>query len=586
LFPLLVAMLAIALDDNHERMKYLALGGTLVSLLFLPFVESGAVSFTWFSINSAAITITTSVTPLNYLLIALILVIAPLVFMYSFGFMELPSEQQRYYIEMLAFESAMLAFAMSGDFILLFIAWEFLSLTSYLLIGFWQSRERAIVAARKAITIVLIGDLSLLAAIIMIQNSFGTLVFSSIISELGNISFPVIAAALLVVAIATKSAQFPFHEWLPDAMEGPTPVSAFLHSTTMVKAGVFVAIILLPLLSAAKMLGLLLAVGAATVAIGILNALRERRVKRVLAYSTIQELGLMLVALAANAPLLAVVYFFFAQSFYKALLFFSSGVAMKANESEDIEQIAGIRQNRIVYVTTLFGVLALAGFVPFDGFFANVGFGSSFSANMAAYLLLSLSSLGISLYIFRWFFMLDKKSSKARIKLTYSSTPKSIIYSMLLLAAATLIASVFFFTLPGFLAGPACTTQCGGISISTFDAVAESFVVALGAFVGYLVYAQKKKSTVKSAQEERVLDFVYTAEMINASYAHLVEFVVALADGMEYLDSELNNLFDWFGHLTVRLSGFSRRLASGSINSYVGIFTLGVLVLIVAVLVI
>ena len=346
LLPLLTAILVIILDRNRGHAKYVALAGSVASLALLPFIDSGTIAFDWFTAGGLQVNIVASVAPLNYMLLLIVTLIGVLVFLYSFEFMSLPSEWKRYYIEMLAFEAAMLAFAMAGNFILFFIAWEFLSLTSYLLIGFWHSRDRAIAAARKTITIILIGDVCLLASMVMLQSTFGTLTFSGIIGGLGSTAFPGAVGLLLVIAIATKSAQFPFHEWLPDAMEGPTPVSAYLHSSTMVKAGVFASIVLAPILYMGGAMPFLFAIGMLTALFGMFNAMREKHIKRVLAYSTVQELGLMFMAVSSNA-LLAAAYFFFAQSFYKALLFFSSGVVMKSNDDkEDLDELSGIKKEQ------------------------------------------------------------------------------------------------------------------------------------------------------------------------------------------------------------------------------------------------
>ncbi len=578
LIPMLAAIIAVAVDSNHNRAKYYAIAGAAISLLMFPLADKGVETTTWFSIGGVGITLTSSVMPINELLMLLVLGIGLLVLVYSAGFIDLPSEQRRYYAEMLAFESAMLAFAMAGDFVVLFIAWEFLSLTSYLLIGFWYDREKAIAAARKAITIVLIGDIALLAAMVMLQNEFGSLQFGTILAGIGASGLPLAPIALLLVAIFSKSAQFPLEEWLPDAMEGPTPVSAFLHSSTMVKAGVFVTIVLFPLFSAAGVLPFMLAIGAVTTAIGIFGATTETHVKRVLAYSTIEELGIMIVAVAGNA-LLAAIYFFFAQSFYKALLFFSAGSTMKATGEEDLRKIGGIGQNRLIYITTLFGVLALAGFVPFDGFFANAGVDSAFAANLIAYALMLLVSLTTSFYIFRWLFMQSKKSPSQRTNLDYAAAPRTMTYSTAVLAALVLAASAVFFLAPSLFPG----TAGAQLNTNPSDAVAETAVVTVGVGIAYFIYASKRKSRLRKLMPEVVANRVYTATVMNSAYNHIAYFVEALAEGFAYIDFKLNAAFDLFGHAVIGMSHGVRRISSGSINAYVALFALGTLVLVLVV---
>ncbi len=581
LIPLLVAMAGVAFNRNSSFSKYLALEGSIVALLLFPFVSGGTASFGWFYISGFEIAITASVNQLNWLLILIVLLIGPLIFAYSFDFMDLPSEQRRYYLEMLAFEAAMLTFAMAGNFILFFIAWEFLSLTSYLLIGFWYSRDRAIRAARKTITMILIGDLALLGAIVIFQFTFGTLEFSTIISEISSGGLGAASAAfLLLIAIMTKSAQFPFQEWLPDAMEGPTPVSAYLHSTTMVKAGVFAAIVLFPIFSAANYLGAILAVGMLTAILGMFNAMREKQVKRVLAYSTVQELGLMLVAVGGNA-ILAAVYFFVAQSFYKALLFFTAGVSMKATDKEDITKMSGLSKNKLIYFTALFGVLALAGFIPFDGFFANASLDSAFSTNLTVYVLLSLINFGTSFYIFRWFTMLSKKSDSERTALSYGLVGRGAVLGMVLLALATLAASAAFFILPGQLTSLGFANQTS-LSFGTFEAGVELGAVVIGSLAAYLIYKEKRKSK-KPVETPKIFDIVYSAGIMTIIYDHFAAFVETLADALAYFDLKLNEFFDAIGYLTVGAGKALRKLASGEINFYVGIFVVGLLLLVILV---
>lgn len=573
LLPLLAAMLAIALNKSHRTARYVALASSAFSLALYPFVSSSTTTLNWFSIGGANFNITVSIgqyTSILWLPILTVLVIGFLVFVFSSWFMDLPSEQRRYYVEMLAFEAAMLAFVMAENFIIFFIAWEFLSLSSYLLIGFWNSRERAIEAARKAITIVFIGDVALLAAIVILQAATGTLEFGSFVGTNATYQAPAVVTALLLVAIFTKSAQFPFHEWLPDAMEGPTPVSAYLHSSTMVKAGVFAAIVLFGVFTPQE-LNLMLIVGSITAVLSMLNAMREQHVKRVLAYSTIQELGLMMMAVGAGA-IIAAVYFFIVQGFYKALLFFSTGISLKANDKESLNEMGGIRQNRIVYLTTLFGVLGLAGFVPFGGFFASIGISGSFVSNLGAYALISLISLGTSFYIFRWLTLQMKNPAGARVSLNYNSVPRRVILSIVVLAILSLP-----FLFPLYLTGQ-----------DLYDGILETLLVSAGAFAAYTVYRQKAKRTAKKPLQAPGMDwnFIYSANILNSTYRHFAAFVEALAEGFAYFEMKLNELFDLLGHLTIRVSGASRRFATGSINTYVGLFTLGVLILVVAVAVV
>ncbi|VVB77482.1 F(420)H(2) dehydrogenase subunit L [uncultured archaeon] len=576
ILPLLAALAAMALAGDYKTAKYLAMAGSLGSLLLFPLVSSGTFSFAWLGVGGTALGITTMVTPLNSMLMLIVLVLGALAMLYSWGFIELPSEQKRFYFGMLAFEAAMLAFAMAGNFITLFIAWEFLSVTSYLLIGFWNGKSKANAAARKAVTIILIGDLALLGAMAIFLNAFGTLEFGAIISAAQSTRIPLSAMVLLVVAILTKSAQFPFGEWLTDAMEGPTPVSALLHSSTMVKAGVFVAAIMFPVLAAGGALWMIFVAGAITAVIGAVGAIGENQIKRVLAYSTMQEMGLMLMAIGANA-VAAAVYFFFAQSFYKALLFFSAGISIKATGKENLDEIGWLTQNRLVYISTIFGVLAMAGFVPFDGFFANAGLAAGVRNNLLVYAFVSLVGLTTSFYTFRWFILQTKKTDEGSA-IEYAGQPKSMVYSLVVLAIAALVFGAAFFWFGGFITGGTPSLVTGvPLTMGAEDAAVTTAAAAAGFFIGYVVYARMKKTA--AAPGRSMLKQTYVADALNAAYAYATAFMMTLGEGIAYFDDALSDSLDKVGRFAADTGNVAKRLVHGEINIYIIIFAAGMLLL-------
>jgi len=582
IIPLLLGVAVLALAKS-EHAKYIALGASIVSLALAPLVSQGTAYLQWLNIGKYSIDIAVSTGAINTVLIYLVAAMSPLILFYSFGFMDMPSEQKRYYAEMLSFESAMLLFAMSGGFVLFFIAWEFLSLTSYLLIGFWYNREKAVKAARKAISIVFIGDIALFASIIIFASTYGTLNFAEIISSATTQSDALYAAvSLLLIAIFTKSAQFPFHEWLADAMEGPAPVSAMLHSTTMVKAGVFAAIILLPLLIVTHMGIYLIIFGAITAVLSTLDAMREQHVKRVLAYSTMQELSLMLIAVGANA-LIAAIYFFIAQSFYKALLFFSSGAMMKATNKERINEISGLSSNRLLFVSTAFGVLALAGFFPFDGFFASMGIASAaLMTNTAVYVLLSALSMLTSFFIFRWLSACTKPSGSEATAIAYRATPKSMTYSTAILAAAALLAGILFITLPYALSSVPILNKGMPLEINGLDMIIEMALVSIGAIIAIHTYSKHKHT--QEITHSTVADKLQTTPAFNLFYYYLARFVYVFAEGVALFDLYIDNIVEQVGASISQLGKSTRHIATGSINAYAALFALGFLIVVIALL--
>ncbi|MGC8662168.1 MAG: NADH-quinone oxidoreductase subunit L [Candidatus Micrarchaeia archaeon] len=565
LLPFLVALLLAALLKNNKNIAYISIAASFASIALLPFVSMGSYSIGWFSISALNISLMSSVSGTNMVLLTIVLGLAPFVYIYSLEYFKDRSQLKRYYIELLAFTIAITMFSISGNFITLFIAWEFLSVTSYLLIGFLYAKKSASVAARKVITIIFIGDIALILSIALFWNAYGTFTFSQIIKESGGGAELTAATLLLMLAIFTKSAQFPFHEWLPDAMEGPVPVSAYLHSATMVKAGVFVAIVLFPIFLHAGMLEYFVVFGLLTAIIAVTNAMRETHVKRILAYSTVEELALMLSAIGFGA-LGAALYFFFAQAIYKALLFFSSGIMIEANESENINAIYGLRKNKLIYFSTLFGVLALAGFIPFDGFFANIGIGGAFQSNLIAYVILSFISIGTSFFIFRWFFATSKDTKNKNINIIYLSEPRDVVLLVAALAVLTVLASAvfFYFGYFGFK-----------LSFSIIEATVETLLICAGLILSYLVYYKQKISAKLGIVDK----FLYNSPAVNFLYYTVGNFVYIIGEGIAMFDLYLNDLFDWIGHLANMLGEKIRLVENGDVSFYVLIFIIGAIII-------
>ncbi len=579
--PLIAAILGIAAVKDPKKAKYIAVAGSIISFASVALVGYGTATIPWLSVGVHVFNISISVTPLNYLLLFLVLLVGVFVMVYSVGYMTTLSEHRRFFLEIIAFQTAMAVFAVSGNFITLFFAWEFLSLTSYLLIGFWNHRDSANRAARRSLTIIFIGDLALLGSIIMFWSAFGTLEFSSIISMLSSVhpAGVSIASMLLLIAIFTKSAQFPFHEWLIDAMEGPTPVSAFLHSSTMVKAGVFVAIILAPIFYVGGTDGFMVAIGIVTAVIATVAAAREMHIKKVIAYSTIQELSIMLVA-AGSSFILPAIYFFFAQTFYKALLFFSSGVSMESTGKENLNDMYGLRSSKILYASTIFGVLSLAGFIPFSGFFASSLIGTSLLSNTVVYAIMIGISMLTSFYIFRWVSFQARTTKSVEITANYMSTPANMKYPIALLAAFTLLASAFIIYMPGFLNYGGYLNYLSipnSVNLSIQDGILFTILVSAGAALAYLVYY---KNIIKFSAKSMDI-FLYTRPIMNLIYRVFTMVTYGIAEGASVFDSYLSDGFDMLGRLTYRSGYILRRASVGDINMYALIFIIGIIALLI-----
>lgn len=579
ILPLLIAALVAPLlkGKRQKYIRYIALCASVISLILIAVVNSNLdklQSITWFSFSGYQFALSTSTMPLNMILLAIVGTITPLIITYSIGFMNVPSEQSRYYSELCIFAAAMMLFAMAGDFITMLIGWELLGVTSYLLIGFWYQREGTAQAARKAVTTILIGDVLMLLAMLVIWNTFHTFGFAAIIAQSATQSSTVgIALVLIMLAVFTKSAQFPFHEWLPYAMKGPTPVSAYLHSSTMVKAGVFLIAVLLPLFVAYHLLYLLLIFGAITAIIGATNALTEFHIKRVLAYSTIEDLGLMFIALGTGS-IIAAMLFFVVQTFYKALLFMSAGSIMKANNNEEnLNKIYNPPSALTLFIPTLVGVLSLAGLFPLSGFFGKVAIESS-ANNIAIYLVLILIELLSSIYIFRWLFLPIRKKTERRavsVKTNYKTMPKSMIIPIYLLAILVFAASYSYIFLPGYLSG--------SFVINKIEIIISSVIVALGILAAYLLFykrnyfANDERNTLYRALNNNVI-----ANQIYLAITSGVSALSSLIDGFDYvfyvaIKHALNGV--------TALANQIKRLENGNTNSYIAIFVIGLIVILI-----
>ena len=249
---------------------------------------------------------------------------------------------------------------------------------------------------------------------------------------------------------------------------------------------------------------------------------------------------------------------------------------MKASGEEDLNKVSGLGANRLLYLTTIFGVLALAGFIPFAGFFVNLGIGSSLVSNTYVYVLISLISLSTSFFIFRWFLLASKKPLSIKTELSYSALPKSMLYSSAIVLAFLLLSSFAFFYLPGFLSSSFSIQNFKFATPSTsyFDAIIETCVVAIGALASYLVYKKKK-----SLRNSILAYAVYNAKLVNASYAYFSKYFCGFSEGFMILDSYINDAFDSLGKATVILGGKLRKVTSGSINLYLAVFSVMLVIL-------
>jgi NADH-quinone oxidoreductase subunit L len=356
--------------------------GVLVSFLLSVFIFLEVLKgnswtgtlYTWATIGETRLEIGFLIDRLTVLMMIVVTFVSLMVHVYTIGYMAEDPGYQRFFSYISLFTFSMLMLVMSNNFLQLFFGWEAVGLVSYLLIGFWYTRPTAIYANLKAFLVNRVGDFGFLLGIGLVLAQFGTLdyaaVFSQAASNAGQIT---LICILLFVGAMGKSAQFPLHVWLPDSMEGPTPISALIHAATMVTAGIFMVARMSPLFELSESArSVVLVIGAITALSMGLVALTQFDIKRVVAYSTLSQLGYMTVALGASAYS-AAMFHLMTHAFFKAVLFLAAGsVIIAMHHEQDMRRMGGLKKFMPwTYWTLLIGAIASAGIPPFAGFYSK-----------------------------------------------------------------------------------------------------------------------------------------------------------------------------------------------------------------------
>jgi NADH-quinone oxidoreductase subunit L len=402
-FPLLAAAIGALLKRAQRRFAAgVAIAAMSVSfvlatiafghLLFRP--QRIFVNLPWMQFGSEWIKLGWILDPLSAIMLVMVTFVGLLIFIYSTAYMHHDENFTRFFCFLSLFAGAMLGLLIANSLLLLFMCWEVVGLTSYLLIGFWFERPAAAAAAKKAFITTRIGDLGLLLGMVWLYAQTGTLVFYDHgagcmeKAALGVLASQATGIGLLIFCGAVgKSGQLPLHVWLPDAMEGPTPVSALIHAATMVAAGVYLVARVYPLMSSpgSTALHVVAWVGALTAIFAALVAVAQEDIKRILAYSTVSQLGYMMVGLGVGGVATGV-FHLVAHAFFKALLFLGAGSVIHGCAGEqDIREMGGLRKwMPVTFATYSMGTLALCGFPLFSGFWSkdailHAAYGWSFS---------------------------------------------------------------------------------------------------------------------------------------------------------------------------------------------------------------
>ena len=399
--PLLAAGVLTLLPTTAGRAaSFVATGSMFLSFVFsglawLTTLDQGEFSrttfdFVWFKTGTAALKIGWVLDPLTAVMLLTVSLVGSLIFLFSVGYLARDERRVTFFAHLSFFAAAMLGLVIANNLLLLFVCWELVGLASWLLIGFWFRKPEAAAAARKAFVVTRIGDMGFFVGMIWLASAAGTLQFfdagagcleETVVQSLGaatilgGLALSTVITLLVLWGAMGKSGQVPLHVWLPDAMEGPTPVSALIHAAAMVAAGVYLLARLFPLLDAVPDSGSLVAVtwvGSLTAFFAALVALGQTDLKRILAWSTISQLGYMMLGLGTGGPAVAM-FHLVTHAFFKALLFLGAGSVIQAcGHEQDIRRLGGLRRRMpFTFGVYAIGMLALAGFPFLSGFWSK-----------------------------------------------------------------------------------------------------------------------------------------------------------------------------------------------------------------------
>ncbi len=459
--------------------------------------------------------------------------VGALIHIYSLGYIRNDEGKSRYFAALSLFMFAMLGIVFANNFVMLFIFWELVGFTSYVLIGHWFFRDAAADAANKAFITTRIGDFGFMTGILMIWTTTGSVVFAEIAPRMsmfdGHATFVAIVALLIFCGAIGKSAQFPLHVWLPDAMEGPTPVSALIHAATMVAAGVYMLVRVAFIIQASQPALLVVAwIGTITAVMAALIATQQHDIKRILAYSTLSQLGYMVMAvgLASNN---AAMFHLFTHAFFKALLFLAAGsVIVMLHHEQNIWKMGGLRRKLpITFVTFTVGALALIGCPPFSGFFSKDAIlAVAYERNLPIFAVALFTAFLTAFYVIRMLVIVFFGNPRSYSAHEGRESPPVMTWPLVVLAILATLGGFGFFA-RNFLALPVEKSP------NAFGVVPGLAIVALilGAGLAFAVYRGRSTEVVN-------------AELLRHKF---------------YFDEFYSSLIYWTQELLARVSAFVDR---------------------------
>lgn len=560
--------------------------------------EGGTVfefSTRWLSMPGLNVDMGLLLDPLTAVMLIVVTSIASLVQIYSLGYMKGDPGFSSYFAYQSLFAASMLGLVVANNFGQMFVFWELVGICSYFLIGFWFGRDSAKNAAIKAFVTNRVGDFGFLLGILFLQIVFGTLNFTGLSQEIAtytNMAVLIPLSILLFFGPMGKSAQFPLHVWLPDAMEGPTPVSALIHAATMVAAGVYLVARAFFIFSAVPQAMTFIAIiGAITAIFAASIAMAQNDIKRILAYSTLSQLGYMMMAMGVGA-MTAGMFHLMTHAFFKSLLFLGAGsVIVAMHEEQDIWKMGNLYKKMPVTTWTfIIGALALCGIPPLSGFWSKdeILLAAYASGNLGLYILGSLVAFLTAFYMFRLIFVAFFGSNSYGEEKAHENSPVMTVPLIILAVAAVLV---------GFVNSPLMHHAFGhfikhpaGIQPepSTAIMISSTLIALAGIGLAWLIY-QKKLLSHEALREKfsGIYQLLKNKYYIDEIYARFGEVLVyGAARAMFWFDIQVvNGLVNGIAFLTGKSGETLRYTEDGQVQSYASYMMAGVLIMVVLALI-
>lgn len=541
--------------------------------------------------------------PVSVMMLVVITTVSLMVFAYSTSYMQGEKGFVRYFAFLSLFSFSMLGLVVAGNLFQLYMFWELVGVSSYLLIGYYYDKPEAVAAAKKAFIVTRFADFGFLVGILIISYYTGTFDFISItnpenpaIISMTGISFMGIsvltwALVLIFMGGAGKSAMFPLHIWLPDAMEGPTPVSALIHAATMVVAGVFLVARIFPVFvfHAPAALAVVTFIGAFTLLFAAVIACTQTDIKRILAFSTMSQIGYMMLALGVSGygreglGFTASMFHLFTHAFFKALLFLGAGSIIHALHVNDIRELGGLRKYLpVTHILFLIACLAIAGIPPFAGFFSKDEILTATLASHTLYFgIAALAAALTAFYIFRLYFLVFWNNERTYAHAPHES-PAGMLVPMGILGVGSIAAGLIPF-------GRFITSDGQPLETHLHLPVAIISVTVALVGIGVAWFLYKKQSDVPqkiTASIGGLYQSVYRKFYIDELYLFITKRIIfnLIAKPLAWFDRQvIDGFMNFTASATNRISAELKEFQSGQLQKYAYIFLSGIILIVLVV---